>query len=401
MKSVNLSFGHNRPGQRRLLYVLFGLLLVLQAGCGGSKDKVKNEEARPGRDRELYEDAAKKLDKGRYDESRLLFNVVITTYPDSEWLPMAKLAIADSFYLEGGSTALEQAIGGYKDFAQYFPTHPKTCEVKLKIAEAYMRQMNAYNRDWTKAQQAEFQLKATKQSCTGSPLLPEVDERLKQVQQIEGLHEIDIADFYFGNRRAYNASAERYKGIIEKYPFFTYRDKALFRLALSMLEQEQPEEASQYLTTLVRDIPGSEYVKEASEYLQKLGKPIPAPAAEAAAPEHYGRAGRFALMIGRNGLTIDRDGILFKKSGKEEEQTAESLQRPSSLEGSSEIRATTASSVQPVVNSTAGAAPAASTAQPRSASATSATDGASKPVEKKNDKKEEKKKKGFMGRIFK
>src|SRR4030095_16149404 len=99
-----------------------------------------------------------KLKKGRYDEARLLFNVIITTYADSEYLPFAQLAIADSFYREGGTTALEQAIGGYKDFAQYFPTHPLTCEVKLKIAQAHMRQMNAYNRDWTKAKQAEFQL---------------------------------------------------------------------------------------------------------------------------------------------------------------------------------------------------------------------------------------------------
>ena len=90
-----------------LLVTMSSLLL---AACG--KDKVKNENAAiPGRDKELYEQASKKAEKGRYDEARLLYNVVITTYADSEYLPLAKLAIADSFYLEGGTSNLEQAIG--------------------------------------------------------------------------------------------------------------------------------------------------------------------------------------------------------------------------------------------------------------------------------------------------
>src|SRR5438128_7127082 len=114
------------------LRVLVALMLLIVAlfiaACGGAKEKVKNEnEARPGRDKELYEVASQKLRKGRYDEARLTFNVIITTYPDSEFLPLAKLAIADSFYLEGGTSQLEQSIGGYKDFANYFPTHPLTC----------------------------------------------------------------------------------------------------------------------------------------------------------------------------------------------------------------------------------------------------------------------------------
>src|SRR5574341_1177650 len=104
---------------RSLVIIVFVFAFAL-AGCG-PKDKVKNENAAvPGRDKELYEQASKKAEKGRYDEARLLYNVVITTYPDSSYLPLAKLAIADSFYLEGGTSNLQQAVGGYKDFAQYF-----------------------------------------------------------------------------------------------------------------------------------------------------------------------------------------------------------------------------------------------------------------------------------------
>jgi outer membrane protein assembly factor BamD len=108
-----------------IIAIVFASALALAlAGCG-PKDKVKNENASPeGRDRELYNQASKKAEKGRYDEARLTYNIIITTYPDSAFLPLAKLAIADTFYLEGGKSSLQQAIGGYKDFCSTSITFP-------------------------------------------------------------------------------------------------------------------------------------------------------------------------------------------------------------------------------------------------------------------------------------
>ncbi len=63
----------------------------------------------PGRDRELFIAATREVRRNNYEVGRLLFQTIITTYPDSPYLPMAKLAIADSFYLEGGTSSLIQA----------------------------------------------------------------------------------------------------------------------------------------------------------------------------------------------------------------------------------------------------------------------------------------------------
>src|SRR5262245_19793239 len=175
-------------------------LALLLVGCV-PKDKVKNDNASSeGRDRELYNQASKKAEKGRYDEARITYNIIITTYPDSAYLPLAKLAIADTFYLEGGTSSLQQAIGGYKEFAQFFPTHPKICDVKHRIAMSYMRQMGAYNRDASMAAQAERQLKDAESACRYSSSLAQVQNDLRTVQQVEGLHELDIARFYGDNR---------------------------------------------------------------------------------------------------------------------------------------------------------------------------------------------------------
>lgn len=383
-------------------------LTLMLAACGG-KDKVKNEnEYKPGRDKELYTDAEKKLKKSRYDEARLLYNVVITTYPDSEYLPLAKLAIADSFYLEGGSSNLEQAIGGYKDFAQYFPTHPLTCAVKLKIAHSHMRQMNAFNRDWTPARKAEFQLKATEASCQNSPLLSQIQQNRREVQQILGLHERDIANFYMNNRQAYKAAESRWRDIVANYPYFTYRDEALYKLGVALIEQEQPEEAAQFFTELVREIPGSEYAKDAKQYLEKLGKPIPEPnpAAANATPTRPGRVGQIKLILGMNDLDISKDGVLVSKEGDTKEESAEKLQKPVEAVGAvGAVRASTKGPVNQPAAETNGNTPAANGANSKPVEKAAAPE--SKPAENsKESKKEEnkddkkKKKKGVLG-IFK
>ena len=382
-----------------LIVWLITLLSLLLAACGG-KDKVKNENAAiPGRDKELYEQASVKAQKGRYDEARLLYNVVITTYADSEYLPLAKLAIADSFYLEGGTSNLEQAIGGYKDFAQYFPTHPKICDVKHKIAQSYMRQMGAYNRDATNARKAYQQLLSAEQSCQNSPALAVIQHDKADVSQVLGLHEQDIAKFYIFQRQAYKAGESRLREIINNYPLFSYYDESLYLLGVSLIEQEQPEEATEYFTRLVRDYSGSEYAKKGKEYLEKLGKPIPEPSNNNPAPERPNFMGKFSLILGNNGLDITKDGVLLSRKGDEKDDVkAEALKKPSETSnaaGTRAIRANTKGVVDPATSSQ----PVPAAATPTNGNTTpAATNGnAAKPEEKKpeEEKKDKKKKKKF------
>jgi outer membrane protein assembly factor BamD len=385
-----------KPGSR-ITIVFVSVLALALVGCGGPKDKVKNENASPeGRDRELYEQASKKAEKGRYDEARLTYNVVITSYPDSAYLPLSKLAIADTFYLEGGTSNLQQAIGGYRDFAQFFPTHPKICEVKHRIAMSYMRQMGAYNRDASNAVLADKQLAAAETACRNSPALAKVQGDRRTVQQVLGLHELDVARFYGDKRQAHKAAEGRLRGIIENYPFFSYNDEVLYRLGVALIEQEQPEEAAEYFTRLVRDYSKSEHANKGREYLEKLGKQIPEPSNDNPAPERPGFIGKFGLIIGRNGLEISEDGVLLTKKGEEKEDVKDTA-KPSEVGNQSStrtIRATTKGAPAP---EQADASPPA--AQPNN-EAGSGTDSNQKTTpeakngeSKKNDKKDKDSKK--------
>src|SRR5215207_6792739 len=113
----------------------------------------------PGRDRELFEEATKETRKDSFETARALFSVIINTYPDSVYLPLAKLAIADTFYLEGTTSALIQAGQAYQDWVTFFPTHSLSDDVCMKMGEVEMRRMGLANRDISPARKAEHRLK--------------------------------------------------------------------------------------------------------------------------------------------------------------------------------------------------------------------------------------------------
>ena len=192
----------------------------------------------PGRDRELFIVATREIRKKNFDVGRLLFQTIITTYPDSPYLPMSKLAVADSFFLEGSTSALIQAIAAYQDWLTFFPTHPLADRVVLKIAESEMRQIGLPDRDATRAKRAEAKLKALLQQYPDSILRKEAQERLNQVQDNLGLHNLYIANYYYQQsveqkKGGLKGAQSRYRETLEKYPNFTFADEALYKLAVT------------------------------------------------------------------------------------------------------------------------------------------------------------------------
>src|SRR5689334_14609388 len=141
----------------RRIPVIF-LLGVLAATVACTNKKVNNPLANVGSkqpDKVLFDRAMDALKHNRYDIARLTLQTLINTYPDSEFIARAKLGVADSWYAEGGSTALSQAEIEYKDFITFFPNMPEAAEVQLKIANIHYQQMEKPDRDFTHALRAE------------------------------------------------------------------------------------------------------------------------------------------------------------------------------------------------------------------------------------------------------
>src|SRR5438128_8024072 len=185
---------HQKPqkGKRRLLGLLPGKSNDKYAELTGS--------VAPGRDRVLFVEAAKQVRKGDHETGRLLFTTIINTYPDSPYLPMAKLAIADSFYLEGTTSSLIQAGQAYEEWRTFFRSDPLAQHALLKVAETEMRQMGLSDRDISHARKAEQRLKVMMQQCPQTGLRPDAELRLRETQDNLAMHNLNIARFYYDAR---------------------------------------------------------------------------------------------------------------------------------------------------------------------------------------------------------
>jgi outer membrane protein assembly factor BamD len=249
------------------------------AACGGkAKNKVTLEEAKgPGRDKELFREAADAMRKGSYDRSRILINTMINTYPDSPLVKIAKLANADSFYYEGGSKNLAQAEIAYREFVEFFPDDPLADDAMIKMAEIHLRQVQSPDRDPTHAKLAERQLKETLRRYPNTDKKELLEERMSDVQEILAMHELKVARFNFELRQAIAGTQMRTEEILNKYPNFSRFDEALWLHAQAMAIQEDTETAGNDLTRLITNFPKSEYVEEAKKMLTKFGKPVPEP----------------------------------------------------------------------------------------------------------------------------
>lgn len=295
---------------------------------GGGDDDDKYAEltgtVAAGRDRVLFEEAAKEIRKSNYDTGRLLFNTIITTYPDSTYLPMAKLAIADSFYLEGLTSALIQAAAAYQDWLTFFPTHPLADDVMLKIAETDMRQMGLPDRQTTNARKAEQRLKVLLQQFPDTPLRQAAIQRLNEVQENLAMHNLQVARFYYkrmvNDNGGLKGAQSRLREIVEKYPNFSYMDEVLMRLGDLYVEEEEPDEAAKFYQQVVRDYPNGEYAEKAKDQLTKIGAAIPDPdpiKKGMPLPERPGRMQKLMTeVLGTIDVTVDKNGILISKNDK-------------------------------------------------------------------------------------
>jgi len=95
---------------RWTLFVMIGLFLLSatrsDAQVFHKKKKVNKSTSAENTaepDKILYDKAIDDVKHGRHEVGRLNLQTLINTYPDSDYLAKAKLAIADSFYKEGGT----------------------------------------------------------------------------------------------------------------------------------------------------------------------------------------------------------------------------------------------------------------------------------------------------------
>lgn len=259
---------------RIICFLALGTTLL--AGCLGKKNTAPVAGTSVEPDKVLYTKATSDIKRGRYTTGRLALETLINTYPDSEYLAKAKLAIANSYYKEGGTAGLKQSIVECKDFITFFPFLDEAADCQLQIAMAHYRQMEKPDRDHAEAVQAEAEFQTFLEKYPSSPLLPQAEQHLRNVQEVLAEGNFRVASFYY-IRGAYRASGARLIELTNRYPLYSQADQANWMLGQIYEKGEHNEIAAKYYSRIVKDYPLSSLAGDAKNKLVKFGVPVPPP----------------------------------------------------------------------------------------------------------------------------
>ena len=267
--------------KRSSVIVVIAALLSLTAlvsSCGRKKydNPITKDTQQP--DKVLFDKAIGDIEHGRYEVARLTLNTMINTYDTSEYLAKAKLAVADSWYREGGAHGLAQAEAEYKDFILFYPQMPESSESQWKICQIHFKQMEKADRDPTQAQRAEEECRLVLVSYPNSAYAKRAEQMLREIQETLANKEYLAGDYYY-SRQAYPAAANRLLYVVDQYPLFSGADEALWKLGSSYnkLGDRWEDKAAGAYSRIVKDYPLSVHVDEAKEKLQAMKRPVPAP----------------------------------------------------------------------------------------------------------------------------
>lgn len=248
-------------------------------------------------DKILYDRALVDIKHGRYTEGRLSLETLINTYPDSEYLAKAKLAVADSYFKEGGTSNLTQAISEYQDFITFFPFLEEAAYAQMQVAMAHYRMMEKADRDDEQALEAEDSFQSFILKYPQSSLVPQAEQHLREVQEVLAQGEYEIARYYY-TKPDYRAAAARLVELTQRYPLFSQSDQALFMLGdiyqkarIAVKNEDEKNHwsdlAAECYDRILTDYPLSKRSDDAKRRLQEMNMPVPS-----ADPAAYARMAR-------------------------------------------------------------------------------------------------------------
>lgn len=278
---------------RNVVLVLLCATIAVSA-FGQKKSKAKKSPTDTGDsqapDKVLYERATEEIKHGKYEVARLQLQALLNTYPDSEYLAKAKLAVADSYYKEGGSGNLALAIDEYKSFITFFPFLDEAAYAQMQVAMTHYKRLDKPDRDRTEAELAEQEFQIFLQKYPNSPLTAVSEQHLRDVQEMLAEGDFRIASYY-DMRKSYKAAMTRFSDISSRYPLYSKSDIVLWRLGdlwqkaplnvppdqKEQMELARKQLAATYYARIVHDYPLSNLVPKAKEKLTEMGVAVPQP----------------------------------------------------------------------------------------------------------------------------
>ena len=268
----------------------FALLLAAWAcGCA-SGGQVDIATLTSSSDEVVWEAGQKAFAGKHWEPARRYFKRIIDGFPQSQYGPSARLALADSHFNEGSITNYILAISEYRDFVTLYPSHPRSDYAQFQIGEAQFSQRNGPDRDQTATVKALAEFDRLLEAYPSSPYVEQARSRIGACRQSLARAEFLAGFFYQRTRRAYRAAAARYEALMNDYPDYDSMDEVLYRLGQVLYLSGRAAEALPQLSKLLEVYPTSPWANDARALMEQAAKapppppPSPAPATEPETP---------------------------------------------------------------------------------------------------------------------
>jgi outer membrane protein assembly factor BamD len=217
---------------------------------------------------QVFQRGEEQFAKKRWVRARSYYTHLYENFPNDPLGRRALLRIADTFYQQGDAVNLVEAQYKYRDFINRYPGSESADYAMLQIAMCSYEQMEKPDRDQQKTREALDKLNDMITTFPRSALIPEAQQRRRDVLDRMAKHDHMVARYYI-KRHSYGAAVQRLNAVVENFPDYADRAGVFYDLGTALSGLGRAAEARLYFERVVTEFPKSDYADRAK---RKLGQ---------------------------------------------------------------------------------------------------------------------------------
>ena len=208
----------------------------------------------------LYRDGQVKLDRSDFEGARDAFQKIVTHYADTEYAPLARFLIAETYYRE---PLYDKAIKELEAFMAFYPSHRIADLVQYRLALSYYNQMKSVEQDQTNTAKALEALRKLVKEYPDSRYAPDALSKIDLSRERLAQKELWIANYNF-TRQNYASALQRIDAILKEYPRTLVVPETLYLLGEILTAQGKSVEAQRAFQQLAEQYPYTDWGRRAS-----------------------------------------------------------------------------------------------------------------------------------------
>lgn len=241
--------------KKLLITSIIIIIMLTIISCAAKRMKPKYEGYT---DQQLYDKGIELMNKKKWDKARDLLKYLIENFYQSKLIMDAKLALADSYYKQGGIENYIVAVQQYEEFIKFYPSSVKADYAQFQIGICYYNQMNKPGRDQTNTYNSINALKKLIENYPRSSYIQAAKDYLIKAYINLNNHQLAIIRFYLKHKK-WDATINRFEEMLNNSPKESITAEIYYYYAKTLQKVGRQEDSKIYSMLLIEKFPTSKY----------------------------------------------------------------------------------------------------------------------------------------------